>query len=291
MFPDNLHGDEEIHGDFPFTLKIHQLGGTVPPHVHHFIEYTYVFKGRGMETINGVQRELVPGTFTLLFPHHVHKIDIPPGEELHLYVGAIGLKAFFGAGESFLTLHQLLRQAENDESPTYSLDSETATEIYALLRQMHEEVQYDKPWSRMMFVAKLMQVFVLFERYRQLCMPRDAQGQQRVHEHGGMWDVIQYVYQHVKEPLTLEMLAQKFNYSSSYISSNFKRIIGENYYSFLERTRVAHACNLLIGTDMLITDIAFESGFTSYPTFVRVFQAKMKMSPSAYRKHKGLTLL
>ncbi|WP_028545665.1 AraC family transcriptional regulator [Paenibacillus taiwanensis] len=288
MFPYNLHGDEEIHGEFPFTLKIHQLGVPVPAHVHHFIEYTYAFKGRGTEIINGVKKELVPGTFTLLFPHQVHEIDIEPGEELFLYVGAIGLKAYFG-GDTVFDLHQLLKQAETDANTTYKLDEQTAAEMLPLLQQMHEEVQVEKPWSRVMFLSKLVQVFVLFDRYRQAAV----QSEGRVQEGAplkGMWEIISYLYQNFKEDITLETLARQFNYSVSYISASFKQVVGENYYSFLERIRIAHACNLLIGTEMKITDIAYEAGFKSYPTFIRVFQSRMNMSPTAYRKHKGITL-
>lgn len=291
MYPDNLQGDDEIYGSFPFTLKIHDLRGSVPAHVHHFIEYTYAFKGRGLEIINGVEKEIVPGTFTLLFPHQVHKLDIAPGEELHLYVGAIGLKAFFGAGDSFLALHHLLKNAEQDDNTTYKLDEATAQEMLSLLQQMHTEVNEEKPWNRMMFLAKLMQVFILFDRYRQEHLPSKQEAHHPVREERrGMWEVIHYVYQHFREPLTLEMLANQFNYSASYISTTFKQAVGENYYAFLERTRVAHACNLLIGTDMKITDIVYEAGFKSYSTFARVFHQRMKMSPSDYRKYKSIIL-
>lgn len=290
MFPHHLQGDPEIHGEFPFTLKIHHLKGSVPAHVHHFIEYTYAFKGRGIETINGVEKELVPGCFTLLFPHQVHQIDIAPGEELYLYVGAIGLQAFFGAGESFLTLHQLLRQAEQDTCSTYDLDSDTAEEVHSLLQEMMEELHNEQAWNRMMFIAKLMQMFICFERYRQAYLPQE-QTSAVSHERRGMWEVIHYVYQHFKEPHTLETLAKEFGYSPSYISSTFKQVVGENYYAFLERTRVAHACNLLVGTDMSITDIAYESGFKSYSTFARVFSTRMQMSPSDYRKQKSIGLI
>ncbi|WP_028593734.1 helix-turn-helix transcriptional regulator [Paenibacillus assamensis] len=290
MIPHNLHGDEEIHGDFPFTLKIHHLTKPVPAHVHHFIEFTYTFKGKGKEMINGIEKELIPGTFTLLFPHQVHEIEIEPGEELFLYVGAIGLKAFFGEGDSFLTLHSLLKQAENDENTTYKLNESTGNQVLALLQEMHEEVLDTKPWNRMMFLAKLMQLFIIFDRFRQT---QAGLRQKLAHElthRKGMWEVIHYVYQNFKEDITLEMLAKKFNYSVSYISISFKQMVGENYYSFLERIRVAHACNLLIGTDMKITEVGYEAGFKSYPTFIRVFQTRMDMTPTAYRKSKNIHL-
>lgn len=289
MFPNNLHGDDEIYGDFPFTLKIHQLPSSVPAHVHHFIEYTYAFRGRGTELVNGVARELVPGTFTLLFPHQVHEIRVEPGEELHLYVGAIGLKGFFGPEDSLYSLHRLLRDAENDAMSTYRLDEEAAAAMMRLLQEMHAEVLEEGPWYRMMFLAKLIQLFIVFDRYRQRAL-EPARDKRLVQGRGGMWQVIQYVYQNFKEDIGLESLAQQFNYSPSYVSSAFKQMIGENFNSFLERIRIAHAVNLLLATDMKITDIAYEAGFKSYSTFVRVFQEHMKMSPTAYRKHQGIEM-
>ena len=288
-FPYYLQGDDEVHGEFPFTLKIHHLETHIPAHVHHFIEYTYAFKGRGTELINGVSKELVPGTLTFLFPHQVHEIKIEPGEELYLYVGAIGLKAFFG-GDTFFDLHRLLQGAESDPNTTYRLDDETAAEILTLLEQMHTEIQEDQPWSRVMFVAKLIQVFVLFDRYRQRHMNLGPSQQREAQSMRGMREIISYVYHHFKEDITLETLAKKFNYSVSYISASFKQLAGENYYTVLEQIRIAHACNLLISTNLKITDVAYEAGFKSYPTFVRVFQSRMHMSPTDYRKNKGIAL-
>lgn len=290
MFPYYLQGDDEMYGEYPFTMKIHHLETHIPAHVHHFIEYTYAIKGRGTEIINGVSKELVPGTFTLVFPHQVHEIKIEPGEELYLYVGAIGLKAFFG-GDKLFDFHQLLQGAEYDWNTTYKLDEGTASIVHSLLEQMHKEIREEQPWSRMMFVSKLVQVFVLFDRFRQ---GMESSGRSIVQDGGtakGMRDLISYVYQNFKEDITLETLAKKFNYSASYISSAFKQMVGENYYTVLERIRIAHACNLLVGTDLKITDIAYEAGFKSYPTFVRVFQSRMRMSPTSYRKNKGIEMV
>ncbi|OPA74586.1 AraC family transcriptional regulator [Paenibacillus selenitireducens] len=290
MFPYYLQGDDEMYGEYPFTLKIHHLETNIPAHVHHFVEYTYAIKGRGTEIINGVSKELIPGTFTLVFPHQVHEIKIEPGEELVLYVGAIGLKAFFG-GDKLFDFHQLLKGAEFDLNTTYKLDAGTASIVHSLLEQMYEEIREVQPWSRMMFVSKLVQVFVLFDRFRQGHLLSDhASG----HEGGtakGIRELISYVYQNFKEDITLETLAKQFNYSVSYISSAFKQMVGENYYTVLERIRIAHACNLLVGTDLKITDIAYEAGFKSYPTFVRVFQSRMQMSPTSYRKNKGIEMV
>jgi AraC-like DNA-binding protein len=52
----------------------------------------------------------------------------------------------------------------------------------------------------------------------------------------------------------------------------------------LHDVRIRHACVLLHSTEMSIAEVAFEAGYGSYSTFIRVFQEQKGMSPTAYRK-------
>lgn len=44
-----------------------------------------------------------------------------------------------------------------------------------------------------------------------------------------------------------------------------------------------YACNLLLTTNMDISQIAYQSGYNSYPHFCTQFKQVMQMSPTAYR--------
>ncbi|MFD0673805.1 AraC family transcriptional regulator [Cohnella sp. GCM10027633] len=286
--PKHLHGDQEIHGEFPHTLKIHHLTGHVPAHVHNFIEYTYAFQGRATEIINGIERPLLPGTFTLLFPHQVHEIRFAPGEEVFLYIGAIGLQAFFDRTDTLLSLQRLLRDAENDWNTSYALEGEAASDMLALLKRMHEELLGGQAWHQVLYVSKLFEVFVRLDRHRLAAGMRNRPAGSASPRPTGMWDVIKHVYQHYREPISLRSLADRFGFAVPYISAAFKELTGENYSRFLERIRLAHARNLLLGSKMKVADVCYEVGFSSYPTFARVFLARTGMSPTDFRKAGGL---
>lgn len=281
MIPFNIPGDEEVHSSFPYTLKIHKLTDHVPPHTHNFIEYTYVIYGRGTEIINGVEREIQPGTFTLLLPHQVHQIRIP--QELHLYVGAIGLNAIFGSDDSAAALNELLLRASTEGEPSYQLEEELSTQLLSIFDRMHEEIQSKRPWSRLMFKTKLTEALILFERN---CLSTTDSGNHRtpVNKKGRMWRIILYVYTNFRDDITLESLAERFYLSVPHISASFKPFIGDNFHNFLEKIRISHACSLLVSSNEPVISIGFEVGFKSYATFSRVFQAHMKMSPTSYRK-------
>jgi AraC-like DNA-binding protein len=53
---------------------------------------------------------------------------------------------------------------------------------------------------------------------------------------------------------------------------------------FVEEQRLQKAINLLISTDMTLSEIAYECGFSSQSYFSSVFKQKMKITPREYAK-------
>lgn len=283
MIPFNLPGDQELHGSFPFTFKIHKLTADVPPHTHNFIEYTYVFYGKGIEIVNGTERPIQAGTFTLLLPHQVHQIRIDPGEELHLYIGAIGLQALFGSDDSAAALNALLLQGGTQGDPSYPLEDKLSAALLPIFAAMHEEMRSAHSWNQLMFKTKLIEALILLDRHcfrvKELEAPRTP-----IHKKGKIADIILYVYQNYREDIKLVTLAERFYLSVPHISASFKQYSGDHFHNFLEKIRISHACSLLASSNESVTSICFEVGFTSYSTFSRVFQERLHMSPTAYRK-------
>lgn len=64
----------------------------------------------------------------------------------------------------------------------------------------------------------------------------------------------------------------------------FKQSIGVPPRVYLTRLRVEKACELLELTDMPITEIAQEVGYSSNQVLARVFAKHQQMSPSDYRR-------
>jgi AraC-like DNA-binding protein len=283
MIPFNLLGDQELHGNFPFTFKIHKLTADVPQHTHNFIEYTYVFYGRGIEIINGVERHIQAGTFTLLLPHQVHQIRIPPGQELHLYIGAIGLQALFSSDDSAAAFNELLLHTGTKGDPSYQLDEVFSAELLPIFSTMYVEIQSSQSWNQLMFKAKLIEALILLTRHCFRVKEFEAPGLP-INKKGKMWDIILYVYQNYREDIKLVTLAERFYLSVPHISASFKLYSGDHFHNFLEKIRISHACSLLTSSNEPVTSICYEVGFTSYSTFSRVFQKRLQKSPTTYRK-------
>ncbi len=98
--------------------------------------------------------------------------------------------------------------------------------------------------------------------------------------------VIDYIEQHIHEELVLSNIAEIANFSRFHFHRIFLGITGETLNAFIQRLRLERAATSLITNHTKsITQIAFESGFSSSATFARAFKEKFKMSASEWRSN------
>ena len=69
----------------------------------------------------------------------------------------------------------------------------------------------------------------------------------------------------------------------NYAMGLFKRTFGITLNQYLTQQRISHAQRLLVTTEMLVTDVALSSGFTSISRFNAAFQNACGCSPREYR--------
>lgn len=85
-------------------------------------------------------------------------------------------------------------------------------------------------------------------------------------------------------PLDLARLASIGCVSESHLIRTFKATFGETPHRFLQRRRIERAMFLLRETDLSVSEICLEVGFTSLGTFTRTFGEVVGEAPSRYRR-------
>lgn len=86
---------------------------------------------------------------------------------------------------------------------------------------------------------------------------------------------------------TLDVLASHFNINPSHLSSTLKKELGIGFLEYITELRIKKAQDLLINTNMDITEIVPLCGFGSVQTFYRTFRNSSGISPGKYREqHK-----
>ena len=88
----------------------------------------------------------------------------------------------------------------------------------------------------------------------------------------------------LSEDISLDELAAEARLSPFHFARMFKQSVGVPPRVHLTRLRVEKACELLERTDLPVTEIAQEVGYSSNQVLARVFIKHQSMSPSDYRR-------
>lgn len=93
-----------------------------------------------------------------------------------------------------------------------------------------------------------------------------------------------YMEEKYREDLTLDKLASMARVNRNKFCKIFKERLGQTVTSYLNNLRIRNAAELLINSDLNITEIAYFVGYKSVDHFERVFRKTYELSPREYRK-------
>jgi transcriptional regulator GlxA family with amidase domain len=93
---------------------------------------------------------------------------------------------------------------------------------------------------------------------------------------------LNYIDNHIEEDLSLEAIAKYNKLSAIHFHNTFKYATGKTLRDYVEQQRIKKAINLLLTTNLNLTGIAFECGFSSQSYFSYVFKRRMKCTPREY---------
>ena len=92
-----------------------------------------------------------------------------------------------------------------------------------------------------------------------------------------------YISLHLEEEISLRELAEKLNYSESYLSRKFKEELGTNFKSYVRAKRLERAKSLLRDCSLSIQEISERLRFCTPSYFAEQFRAEYGVSPSEWR--------
>ncbi len=93
-----------------------------------------------------------------------------------------------------------------------------------------------------------------------------------------------YILEHFTRDIRLSDLAERFGMSEWAFSRFFRKNSGNSFVDYVTTLRLRYACKLLANSDMPVTDICFEIGYSNVSNFNRRFRHQRGLTPSAYRR-------
>ena len=96
--------------------------------------------------------------------------------------------------------------------------------------------------------------------------------------------VLQFISDNLEKQFTLNELCENIGYSQTYVSREFKKRKGKSVFDYVIDLRLETAKKLLLVTDLSVTAIAGQVGFSGSNYFTSVFKDRMGCTPREMRK-------
>ena len=157
--------------------------------------------------------------------------------------------------------------------------------VLSLLEGIAGEIRDKNPGYRMMAMTKLARLLFFAQRFwnnNHLTASTTALSTSSTHQK--VSEVASYISEHYDTASSLDTVAQHFYISKSYLSRIFKEFTGYTVNEYINLNRIQQAQNLLIKSNMNITEIASSLGYESLTYFEKIFRKYTETSPLQYRK-------
>jgi AraC-like DNA-binding protein len=102
----------------------------------------------------------------------------------------------------------------------------------------------------------------------------------------GTQRAVQFIREHLAEPLTLSQVARVAGFAPDYFSRLFKRDQGTSFESYLQKLRLGRAQAMLAGSSLSIGRVSHICGLRSRSYFHRTFKRALGMTPAQFRASK-----
>lgn len=98
--------------------------------------------------------------------------------------------------------------------------------------------------------------------------------------------ILAEVQQNYREDMNLKTLSYKYHMNTSYLGQIFQREVGCSFAKYVSNMKNSMAKDLILNTNMKITDIAKEVGYPDTSYFYRKFKQCYGVSPASLREMK-----
>lgn len=96
--------------------------------------------------------------------------------------------------------------------------------------------------------------------------------------------VFSYIEEYFPEHITLPDAARQIHIAPTSLSRLFKKNTGITFVQYITNIRLRHAVSDLTGSQLSISDIALNNGFSTASQFNKIFKQQFHLSPGEYRK-------
>lgn len=265
----------EIDNRMAANVIIHEKAKfVVPEHWHNHLELTYILKGEMNICIDKNTSLVKSDDLIIINSRQVHSIE---GDNEDMFIGLTIIVSYDFLKKSYPDIDKIIFELRDNKE---LIDLKRIfREIAIFYTQSNNSLNYLKINS---LVYEVM--YILLKNYTVKKDSINSCLSQKYLER--MMRITDYINENYKYNITLENVAEEFNFSKEYLSRSFTKYMGINFKNYLVSVRLSSAYRDLINTDYSITHIALENGFPNLKSFITAFKRTYGETPYKYIRNR-----
>ena len=265
------------------SYDLEVIDGPTKPLVHQAARFLVFISGDAVMNINGVNYHVGAKSFVAILPWESSEIT-----EVKKPLNFIKIIYNYNFANQFLridgtkspSLLEPIRRTPaiqlNDREFEMIIDITEAIKSEVGVESLYE-VSDEKELSTLLVGNKIAEMLIYYKRFM---MNKEESSISRYSEPS----MFRYIYAHLSDYVTLESLSSLFKMKPDAVAQYIFDVTGMSLSTLTNELRIAKTCDLLIHTDLPLTDIAYLTGFNDASHLVKNFSSRMYVSPNEYRQ-------
>ena len=246
------------------------------PHSHNFYEVFLMMQGEAIHTVNGKEQHLSKGQLLFIRDFDVHTYRSANGDMFAFLNLTFTIDIFKSMAEYLGDGFSANDLTEAPYPPLVTLSDKDRERLFYSITTLESG---DEKGKKVRFRSLLMNIFTQYfykYSYKNNEIP--------------LW--LEMTYEKIKAPENFirgtERLYDICPKSREHLCRSLKKYYGTSPCALVTDLRLEYSINLLITSNLSVTDICFECGFENVSWFYKVFENKYKTTPLKYRKKNNI---
>jgi AraC-like DNA-binding protein len=274
----------------PFEVEVVETSKwKLEPKVYHFFEVVYVMEGEGIRYYNGNSMPYRKGNILLYTPLDSRAFTVTkPSQFLYIRFTDVVFSDCKSADEReelnvWMKNLEYLFFNHNHEANILVKSDDDCHMVKSLLKTISDEYR-SRPMHYEKNIRHLLQVMLNIFARNVLAGAYSPKEPSDTNQKNQL--LKGYIKKHIYEPqkLTISNLAGLINQSDTYVGEYFKRLNGVSIRSYILQYKLGLIKVRLQFSDLTISEIAYELGFTDESHLSNLFKKHFGESPSAFKK-------
>jgi AraC-like DNA-binding protein len=292
---DHQHRELKMHGskEYPILISKEVLSrydrGYFLDHWHPEIEFTYIIEGEILYTINGIELLLKKGQGIFCNQNMMHSGKMHNRQECKYLSITFLPKLIYGFELSRIKTKYIDEIVKN---PFFSylllLDNDQgARNILEILSGINTLQLINKEINELKLLTLLTSIWMNLYDCFEKSKDELSVSSYNEKELNRLKKILEYIHNNYVNKISLEEIAGTINICTNECCRFFKKYMNATISAYILDYRIEKSLYLLDNTDLSITELAHNIGFSSGSYYTQVFRKKMGFTPIQYRNRKN----